>query len=98
MPVLQFDSLINEFAERSESILRDNLVGVYLHGSAVMGCFNPLKSDIDLIVVADRPLSDPYGSDSDAGLERPEMDADEDDGFSGYDNLPDVDELIRGVE
>ena len=54
----QTDSLINGFVERSKEILRDNLVGVYLHGSLVMGCFNPQKSDIDLIVVVDQPLSD----------------------------------------
>ena len=54
----QTDSLINGFVERSKEILRDNLVGVYLHGSLVMGCFNPQKSDIDLIVVVDQPLTD----------------------------------------
>lgn len=59
MPMQQMDSLLQEFVEGSKRILRDDLVGVYLHGSAVMGCFNPEKSDIDLIVVADRPLSDP---------------------------------------
>ena len=59
MPMRQMGSLIEEFAERSKSILRDDLVGVYLHGSAVMGCFNPEKSDIDLIVVVRRPMSDP---------------------------------------
>ena len=52
----QTDSLIREFAEQSQRILQDNLVGVYLHGSAVMGCFNPRKSDLDLIVVAAHPL------------------------------------------
>lgn len=31
--------------------LGDNLAGVYLHGSLAMGCFNPEKSDIDLLVV-----------------------------------------------
>ena len=54
----QTENLIREFAAQSEAILQDNLTGVYLHGSAVMGCFNPLKSDVDLIVVTDRPLSD----------------------------------------
>ena len=52
------DSLIKEFTEQSRSILQDNLVGIYLHGSAVMGCFNPRKSDIDLIIVVERPLTD----------------------------------------
>ena len=55
---LQTDSLINGFVERSREILRDNLVGVYLHGSLVMGCFNPQKSDIDLIIVVEQPLTD----------------------------------------
>ncbi|MCR5297374.1 MAG: DUF4111 domain-containing protein [Clostridiales bacterium] len=59
MPLQQFDSLISEFVERSQSILGDSLAGIYLHGSAVMGCFNPLKSDLDLIVVVSRPLTDP---------------------------------------
>ena len=54
----QTESLIKEFVEQSKRILRDNLVGIYLHGSAVMGCFNPQKSDIDLIIVVNRPLSD----------------------------------------
>ena len=59
MPTRQMDGLIEEFVERSKSILRDDLVGVYLHGSAVMGCFNPEKSDVDLIVVVNRPMPDP---------------------------------------
>lgn len=49
--------LADEFAGRAKEILGDNLVGVYLHGSAVMGCFNPAKSDIDLIVVVENALT-----------------------------------------
>lgn len=45
------------FVEKSKEILQDNLVGVYLHGSAVMGCFNPAKSDLDLIVVVKESIS-----------------------------------------
>jgi len=41
----QAGNLIHEFIEQSKNILRDNLVGIYLHGSAAMGCFNPEKSD-----------------------------------------------------
>ena len=55
----QVEKLIGELAEQTKQILRDNLTGIYLHGSAVMGCFNPGKSDIDLIIVAERPLPDP---------------------------------------
>ena len=49
--------LLEKYVRRSEDILKDNMVGVYLHGSAVLGCYNPKKSDIDLIVVVDKPLS-----------------------------------------
>ena len=42
----------------SRNILGDNLVGVYLHGSAAMGCFNEKKSDVDLLVVSEGGLSD----------------------------------------
>ena len=52
------DTVINIFTEKSKEILKDNLVGIYLHGSAVMGCFNPAKSDIDLIVVVKDSVPD----------------------------------------
>lgn len=37
--------------------LHDNLVGVYLHGSLAMDCFNPKKSDVDLLVVCETEIS-----------------------------------------
>lgn len=42
-----------------QTILGDTLVGIYLHGSLAFGCFNPSRSDIDLLVVttANMPLS-----------------------------------------
>lgn len=43
----QVGRLSDGIAERAGS----NLVGVYLHGSLAMGCFNPARSDIDLLVV-----------------------------------------------
>ena len=55
----QIDSLLQGFTEQSKAILKDNLVGIYLHGSAMMGCFDPEKSDIDLIIVVDHSLTDP---------------------------------------
>lgn len=33
-----------------------NLVGVYLHGSLALGCFNAERSDVDLLVVTDHAL------------------------------------------
>lgn len=38
-------------------ILGGDLVGVYLHGSLAMACFNPDRSDIDLLVVTHKALS-----------------------------------------
>ena len=38
--------------------LGDDLVGVYLHGSLVLGCFNPQRSDVDVLVITRRPLDD----------------------------------------
>lgn len=46
------NSIINDY----KIILADNLVGVYLHGSLAMGCYNQ-NSDIDFIVVIKNPLS-----------------------------------------
>jgi streptomycin 3"-adenylyltransferase len=40
------------------SILRENLAGVYLYGSLAMDCFNPRSSDIDVILVVKKGLSD----------------------------------------
>ena len=51
-----FQNLLDTFVTRSKQILKNNLTGIYLHGSAVMGCFNPQKSDLDFIVVVNEPL------------------------------------------
>ena len=42
------------FAAELSKTLGPNLVGIYLHGSLAMGCFNPNASDIDLIIVTRR--------------------------------------------
>lgn len=52
-----YRNLLDEFVTQSHRILENNLIGIYLHGSAVMGCFNPDKSDIDLLVVVKEELS-----------------------------------------
>ena len=36
--------------------LGDELLGVYLHGSLAMGCFNPQRSDVDVLALARGPL------------------------------------------
>jgi len=42
----------------SRELLGGNLVGVYLHGSYAMGCFNPEKSDLDLLIVVKNEIPD----------------------------------------
>lgn len=54
----KLESLLENFVRQSKNILGDNLTGIYLHGSAVMGCFNSKKSDIDLLVVVNDDISD----------------------------------------
>jgi len=36
--------------------LEENLIGIYLHGSLAMECFNPNRSDIDLFIVVKEKL------------------------------------------
>ena len=52
------DSVLIRFAENARIILGENLVGVYLHGSAAMGCYHPAKSDLDLIAVIRHGMAD----------------------------------------
>lgn len=52
------EDLLRRFTEMSRDVFGDNLIGVYLHGSAAMGCFNPQKSDLDLILVVGNDISD----------------------------------------
>lgn len=54
----RYRNLLDSFVQQSRSILRDRLTGIYLHGSAVMGCFHAEKSDIDLVVVIEEEISD----------------------------------------
>lgn len=44
--------LLDEFVDDFRSLLKDELVGIYLHGSLAMNCFNPVSSDIDILVVS----------------------------------------------
>jgi hypothetical protein len=47
------ESLVRDLRE----VVDDDLVGVYLHGSLALGCFNPALSDLDLLVVTARALT-----------------------------------------
>jgi predicted nucleotidyltransferase len=48
---------INGFTENIARVLGDNLTGIYLHGSLAMGCFNPARSDIDLLVITQQGMT-----------------------------------------
>lgn len=49
--------LLDKITESFKQLLGDSLVGIYLHGSIAMNCFNPGLSDIDFIVVTSGKLN-----------------------------------------
>ena len=51
--------LVGAVADAIARLLEDNLVGIYLHGSLAMGCFNEEASDLDLLVLTDGPVAVP---------------------------------------
>lgn len=55
---MEYKELLNAFVEMSREILGSNLVGIYLHGSAAMGCFHPAASDLDLILIVEEGVLD----------------------------------------
>lgn len=55
---MRYDDLLRRLAETSQAIFGENLTGVYLHGSAAMGCFQEEKSDLDLILVVEEDIPD----------------------------------------
>jgi predicted nucleotidyltransferase len=50
------DSVYN-ILEYYRKTLGENLTGFYLHGSLAMGCFNPLRSDIDFLATVREKLT-----------------------------------------
>ncbi|WP_032113517.1 aminoglycoside adenylyltransferase domain-containing protein [Candidatus Paracaedibacter symbiosus] len=49
-PCADINVFLESFCEEIQSLLRDNLVGIYLFGSLVSGGFHEKSSDIDLFV------------------------------------------------
>ncbi|WP_100488394.1 aminoglycoside adenylyltransferase domain-containing protein [Sporolactobacillus pectinivorans] len=47
-----FNTIKNDY----QTILGENLTGIYIHGSYAFGCFNERKSDLDFIVVVHSKL------------------------------------------
>jgi len=55
---MESQELLDKLVEYSCHIFENNLVGIYLHGSMAMGCFNAMKSDIDIVVVVENAITD----------------------------------------
>ncbi len=53
-----YTALLESYVAQCREILAGMLVGVYLHGSAAMGCFNGSQSDIDLLIVVSGSIPD----------------------------------------
>jgi hypothetical protein len=47
---------VDRLSSTLSSLLAERLIGIYLHGSLAMGCFNPRHSDLDLLVITTRHL------------------------------------------
>lgn len=55
---MKAEEILDKITEQSCRIFQDNLTGVYLHGSMAMGCYNPIKSDIDVLIVTEKEIRD----------------------------------------
>ncbi|MFP4460572.1 MAG: aminoglycoside adenylyltransferase domain-containing protein [Thermotogota bacterium] len=51
-------NILETIEHEYKKILKERLIGLYLHGSLAMGCFHPKISDIDFLVVVNNTLSD----------------------------------------
>lgn len=49
--------LLNQLKNEYRGTLQSNLVGIYLHGSYVLGCYNEAVSDLDYVVVVKKGLT-----------------------------------------
>ena len=57
-PYDDVNSIVLSLLKKSQRILGDNLLAMYLHGSLATGDFSPKGSDIDFGIVLDKGLSD----------------------------------------
>lgn len=51
----EIQQILEKIKECSLEIWKENLAGIYVHGSLAFGCFNWNKSDIDFIIVTHKP-------------------------------------------
>lgn len=56
--MILYQGILDGIVSKSKEIIEEKLVGIYLHGSMAMGCFNSDKSDIDVIMVIEDDISD----------------------------------------
>ncbi|WP_346888452.1 aminoglycoside adenylyltransferase domain-containing protein [Clostridium sp. UBA1056] len=54
--MMNVTAILENIVNSYKNILNNNLIGIYLHGSLVMNCFNPDISDIDFLVIVREPL------------------------------------------
>ncbi|BDR56605.1 aminoglycoside adenylyltransferase domain-containing protein [Xylocopilactobacillus apis] len=52
------ETLLTKIRDSSQEILKDNLIGVYLHGSLVLGSYRSEVSDLDFLIVVKFPLTE----------------------------------------
>ncbi len=52
------ENILTQFVDAARETIDKNLLGVYLHGSAAMECFNPKSSDLDLLVGVKEAIDD----------------------------------------
>ena len=51
------NEMLFKLQKKISEIIKEDLVGIYIHGSLAMGGFNPSSSDIDLLVVTNEPMA-----------------------------------------
>lgn len=51
------NGILEELSKNILKIIGDDLVGIYLHGSLAMGCYNPKSSDIDFVIIVRNHLN-----------------------------------------
>ncbi len=51
---MKVEEILNRISEKYNKILKNNLVGIYIHGSLAFQCFRWDKSDIDFLAVTQR--------------------------------------------
>jgi hypothetical protein len=56
-PPPQTRAQLKSFQDAVQQIVGQDLIGIYLHGSLAMGCFNPQRSDVDLLAVTGRGMA-----------------------------------------